>query len=200
MDGVFVPRFGIYPEIIQDLARTTEYTLDVHLMVNDVSFAISQLDKNFSIDTISFHYFTNEGRVLSLVDKIKELGAKPVIAVDLSTNVEDLYPLVESGEIEGLLFMGIHPGVLKQQHRPEIAIQKITKLKNELALPANFIIQIDGGFNFDTASDLLKAGVNSFVGGTSTIFSRVETAQNEDEKLQLVRKNIKTIRNALDNG
>ena len=130
MDGHFVPRYGIYPEIIEEISKRSNFELDLHLMVSDVEFAISQVSSLAVFSTISFHYSTNEGHVFRIIDKIRELGAKPLLALDLSTSLEVVHELLDSGELGGLLFMGIHPGVLKQVHRPENVVRRIKKLKN----------------------------------------------------------------------
>ena len=35
MDGNYVPRLGIYPEIVERIAEISDLKLDVHLMVDD---------------------------------------------------------------------------------------------------------------------------------------------------------------------
>ena len=92
MDGHFVPRYGIYPEIIHDLSRASKMPLDVHLMVSDVEFALKEIAHIDKIETVSFHYFTNEGRVFKLIDAIKNIGAKPILTIDLSVPLSNFLP------------------------------------------------------------------------------------------------------------
>lgn len=197
MDGRFVPRFGIYPEIIQSLSVFSKFPLDVHLMVEDVEFALSQIKDIQNVNTISFHYYSNEGRVLKLVDGIKKIGAKPVLAIDLSVPIPSIIPLIEGGELAGLLFMGIHPGVLVQQHRPETVFKKLTELRRSIDVPADFILQIDGGLNFVTASKFFELGINSFVGGSSTIYKDTADISNLDDRTEKIWKNIGKIRHLI---
>ena len=35
MDGVFVPRYGMYPEQVKAIAELTDIPMDVHMMVKD---------------------------------------------------------------------------------------------------------------------------------------------------------------------
>jgi ribulose-phosphate 3-epimerase len=194
MDGHFVPRYGIYPEIIEEISNHSNFELDLHLMVSDVEFAISQVASTAEFSTISFHYSTNEGNVFRIIDKIRDIGAKPVLALDLSTSLHVVHELLDSRELDGLLFMGIHPGVVKQVHRPENVIRRLNKLKNDRNWDDALIIQVDGGFNFDTASSLKKAGVNSFVGGSSSIYAGCNSTTNSQDRVSVITSNISSIR------
>lgn len=192
MDGHFVPRFGIYPEIIYEISKITDISLDLHLMVSDVEFTLSQVAHIKNIKTVSFHYFINEGRIFKIIDKIKSMGAIPIIALDLSTPINSIVEILESGELGGVMFMGIHPGVLDQTHRPSNVLRRLPILRSLWTEPDNFIYQIDGGCNFDTIKALSEAGINSFVGGSSSIF---KNADNPNEREKKIRDNIQKIKN-----
>ena len=55
MDGNFVPRYGIYPEIIERLSTISSLPLDLHMMVKDVEFGIDQFKGASNIEYIHFH-------------------------------------------------------------------------------------------------------------------------------------------------
>ena len=198
MDGSFVPRYGIYPEIAQEISERSGFKIDLHLMVDDVEFAIDQFKQVRNVETISFHHYQNEGRVYRIVDKILTMGAKPILAVDLSTDLGNIADIVDDGEIAGLLFMGIHPGVLHQTHRPNNVVGRIRKLKELVSFDENFLIQIDGAFNFDTAKILSLNGVNSFVGGSSSIYKGVEVDLSKNDKIEKIKQNINTIKQLIN--
>ena len=40
MDGHFVPRYGIYPEIIERISKISSLPFDLHMMVGNVDFCI----------------------------------------------------------------------------------------------------------------------------------------------------------------
>ena len=42
MDGHFVPRLGIYPEIVERVSDISSLPLDLHMMVEDIDFTINQ--------------------------------------------------------------------------------------------------------------------------------------------------------------
>ena len=194
MDGHYVPRFGIYPEIAYELAKRSSFEMDFHLMVDDINFALDQISMVPRIDTVSFHLSRNEGQVYKIVDAVKDLGAKPVLVVDLSTSLHHIVDILNDNEVAGLLFMGIHPGVLKQSHRPENVVRRLYRLKEMTNISKNFILQIDGGFNFETARELARAGINSFVGGSSSIFKNAEMSLPAEKRKQVIRNNIAAIR------
>ncbi|MBF9028555.1 hypothetical protein FZCC0188_11575 [Rhodobacterales bacterium FZCC0188] len=198
MDGHYVPRYGIYPEIMQEIAQRTKLPMDVHLMVSDIEFALTQISDIPKISTVSFHLFQNEGRVYKIIDQIRKFGARPVLALDLSTSVNHVYDILRAGELEGLLFMGIHPGVLIQKHRPNQVIQTLTTLNKIMDFDENFILQIDGGFNFDTGRDLALAGINSFVGGTSTIFKNAPPSLQRDQRIENIKRNISMVKGLIN--
>lgn len=198
MDGSFVPRYGIYPEIAKEISERSGFKIDLHLMVDDVEFAIDQFKQVRNVETISFHHYQNEGRVYRIVDKILTMGAKPILAVDLSTDLGNIADIIDDGEIAGLLFMGIHPGVLHQTHRPDNVVGRIRKLKKLVSFDENFLIQIDGAFNFDTAKILSLNGVNSFVGGSSSIYKGVEVDLSKNDKIEKIKQNINTIKQLIN--
>jgi pentose-5-phosphate-3-epimerase len=87
--------------------------------------------------------------------------------------------------------MGIHPGVLKQTHRPELVIKKLQDLASISTLPD--FVQIDGGVNYHTIPDLLSHGINNLVCGSSTLFHRVTAELNHLERQDLIAKNFSKI-------
>ena len=42
MDGAAVPRYGIYPEIVQAISKLCDIPMDLHLMVDDIEMGIEQ--------------------------------------------------------------------------------------------------------------------------------------------------------------
>ncbi|MCU0680616.1 MAG: hypothetical protein MUF50_04950, partial [Planctomycetes bacterium] len=96
-----------------------------------------------------------------------------------------------------VMFMGIHPGVLKQISRPDLAIAGIQELQTYETGIETF--QIDGGVNNKTAKQLFDAGFNYFICGTSTIFNKVNPLMSISEKRSLIFNNIRLFEDALQN-
>ena len=165
MDGHFVPNLTIGPPVIKSLRKYTKLPFDVHLMISPVHKYI----KNFSdagSDIITIHPEATEN-IKESIDLIKSLGKK----VGLSLNPDTPIYTIEKYliEINLVLVMTVHPGFGGQKFISKILdkIRDLKKIKDEKGL--NFDIEVDGGINFENNSDVINAGANILVSGT-TIF------------------------------
>ena len=180
MDGHFVPNLTIGPPVIKSLRKYTKLPFDVHLMISPVHKYI----KNFSdagSDIITIHPEATEN-IKESIDLIKSLGKK----VGLSLNPDTPIYTIEKYliEINLVLVMTVHPGFGGQKFISKILdkIRDLKKIKDEKGL--NFDIEVDGGINFENNSDVINAGANILVSGT-TIFKD----NNGD-----IKKNIELLR------
>jgi ribulose-phosphate 3-epimerase len=171
MDGNFVPRYGLYPEIIKAIRKDSNICIDVHMMTNNPEKYIQDYSE-LGVDYYSFHIeATNHAD--HLVNRIISSGMKAGIAINPSTTLSTLEYLVD--KVDLIVLMAINPGVLGQKINNSI-YNKIKSLK-ELAINKgnpDLIIQIDGGVTFETAPILIQSGANSLVCGTGTIFRPTE--------------------------
>ena len=201
MDGHLVPRYGIYPEIVNRIADITDMKMDLHLMVADIPFALSQFIHVKNIEYITFHYEENKAKIFELIDLIHRYGKKAGVVFNLSTNPQDIEVLLNKEVIDCVMFMGIHPGVLKQESRPNIVIQtlqQITKSIDAGQMPK--FVQCDGGVTFDTIPQLVKSGINNFICGSSTLFKDTPYAKAGDnqQRLNKISSNYAQVRALLD--
>jgi ribulose-phosphate 3-epimerase len=197
MDGHFVPRYGIYPEIIERLSDVSSLPLDLHMMVEDIDFTIDQFKHVPNIEYIHFHVESCIGNEMRVVDKINEMGAKPVACINLATSFNTLDRLIQNNEIDGVMLMGIHPGVLKQDSRPKNILNDLRALKEKThGSNADSFIGLDGAVSMDTIKPLSEAGINHFIGGTSSIYKEVDRKdvwENQQEKIIANWKKIKDL-------
>jgi ribulose-phosphate 3-epimerase len=197
MDGAYVPRFGVYPEIVKRIADISSMKMDLHLMVNDAEFALSQFQGIANIEYVSIHADNDIGSLLRVIDLIRNNGYKPGIVFNLGINVSNYSRLFEAEEIDSVMFMGIHPGVLKQNSRPKMVcseVMKFLKLISEFK-QINFI-QCDGGVTFESISSLINAGVNNLICGSSTLYHGVNFSDSmilQNEKVTSNYEKIKTM-------
>ncbi len=199
MDGHFVPRYGIYPEIIERLSSISSLPLDLHMMVKDTEFTIDQFNNNENIAYIHFHIESCFGNEMRIVDKIRSIGAKPVVCINLSTSFSSLDRLLSNNEIDGVMLMGIHPGVLKQDSRPNNILNDLKDLKERTcSLNADSFIALDGAVSMDTIKPMSEAGINYFVGGTSSIYKNVNRSDDWKIQEQKIKENWKEIKKLLD--
>ena len=195
MDGSYVPRFGLYPEIVKEMSKVTGLRFDLHLMVEDLQFALNQFLPCDNINLVSFHLEGNEGNLYKIVDQIKSYDVSVGIVVNLTTSLDHIAQIINDSEIDSIMFMGIHPGVLIQKHRPLQVLRNIENLVKRVSLPLS--VQCDGAVNFDTMPSFIKSGINSFVCGSSTLFKNVELVKDPDEKELLISQNMERIRSII---
>lgn len=190
MDGLFVPRYGIYPEIVKRISQISNLPMDLHLMVDLPELAIDYFSNFKNIKYISIHIEENEKDILRIIDKIKSYSKLAGIVLNLNTSVHTIKDLIKFSEIDSLTFMGIHPGVLTQVARPNVVIDKVKRLSE---LCHNFkkvkVIQCDGGVSFNSIPDLAKVGINNFVCGSSTLYKGVKLNQPWSENKRKIKKN-----------
>jgi len=165
MDGHFVPNLTIGPPVIKTLREHTKLPFDVHLMISPVHKYI----KNFAeagSDIITIHPEATENLKESIA-LIREFNKK--VGVSLNPNTE--INLIESqlDNIDLVLIMSVFPGFGGQKFIPETIkkIKHLKKIKDDNNF--NFDIEVDGGVNFSNSKDIINAGANILVSGT-TIF------------------------------
>ena len=180
MDGHFVPNLTIGPPVIRALRKYTKLPFDVHLMISPVHKYIKEF-ANAGSDIITIHPEATENLKESIF-LIKDLNKKVGVSLNPDTNIN----VIEShlNNIDLVLVMSVFPGFGGQKFIPE-TIKKIEALK-EIKDKNNysFDIEVDGGINFSNSKDVINAGANILVSGT-TIFKE----HNGD-----IKKNIETLK------
>lgn len=189
MDGHFVPRLGIFPEICKQIAeKFPDMYQDCHIMCSDPEFVIDQFSNIDNITTFSFHIDGNEANSVRIIDKIRKLGKTAGVVLNMGTNIETTIQLVKHLELDFILFLGIHPGVLDQTSKPNVLAAKIVEFKKRLVKegidPSSITIQVDGAVSFETIPTLKDAGATFFVGGTSTIYKKPYTVAENSAKIK----------------
>jgi len=161
MDGHFVPNLTFGPMIVAALNKLWKKTLDVHLMISNPEKYLEAYRKA-GADVISIHYEVI-GPSPTLLDEIRLLGAKAGLAINPSTPIDVIEPLL--GRFDLLLIMSVVPGFAGQKFIPE-ALSKIKEaaaLKKRLG--AKFLIEVDGGIRKGNAAGVLRAGGEVLVAG-----------------------------------
>ena len=180
MDGHFVPNLTIGPPVIKALKKNSSLPFDVHLMISPVHKYIESY-ANAGADIITIHpEATND--LLESINKIKEFKKKVGISLNPETKIEVVEELLD--QIDLILIMSVNPGFGGQKFMPEVLnkVKKLDEIRKNLKL--NFVIEIDGGINFENSKLAIKSGVDILVSGT-TIFKN----NNGD-----IKKNIDLLR------
>ncbi|MBU3935619.1 ribulose-phosphate 3-epimerase [Patescibacteria group bacterium] len=186
MDGIFVPRLGVFPEIIKTIKKYTSIPLDLHLMIINPENHIPTLICS-GADFISIHAEACP-HLHKTVHLIKNYGAKVGIALNPGTSLSVLDYIIE--DLDLVVIMGINPGILGQS-LIATTYRKISDLKKISKSNKNLLIEIDGGVNFETAPKLITQGANILVCGSSTIFNQTQPLNVQINKLhQKINKSI----------
>ena len=180
MDGHFVPNITMGPPVIKSLREYTKLPFDVHLMISPVHKYI----KNFAdagSDIITIHPEATDDLKKS-INLIKELNKKVGISLNPNTEIEIIKKYL--AEIDLILIMSVYPGFGGQKFIPDV-MNKI-KMLNQIRKERNFEfkIEVDGGINFSNSKNVINAGADILVSGT-TIFK---------ENNGNIKKNIETLR------
>jgi ribulose-phosphate 3-epimerase len=174
MDGHFVPSITIGPLIVQAARRSTELPLDVHLMIESPDRYLEDFVKA-GADWLTVHQEACP-HLHRTVQKIRELGARPGVAVNPATPVETLIDILPFVDL--VLVMSVNPGFGGQSFIPE-SLAKLDRLGQLLDAQglAHIEVEVDGGIDQKTAPAVATAGASVLVAG-SAVFSRGKIAEN----------------------
>ena len=180
MDGHFVPNLTIGPPVIKALRKYTNLIFDVHLMISPVHKYIKDF-ADAGADIITIHPEATDNLNKS-IEYIK--GFKKKVGVSLNPNTEIKIIEKELKNIDLILIMSVYPGFGGQKFIPEVInkIESLKKIKEEKNY--KYDIEVDGGINFTNSKDVINAGANILVSGT-TIFK-----ENDGN----IKKNIETLK------
>jgi ribulose-phosphate 3-epimerase len=163
MDGHFVPNLTIGPVVVSSVAKTSSKPLDIHLMVENNTFFV-ELFAKYQPKYISFH-IEEEKHPHRLIQKIREYGISPAIALNPHSRVETIEHLIE--DIDMVLIMSVNPGFGGQRFINNSTMKKIEQLdKMRKEHHCNFLIEVDGGVSNKNIEMLRSAGVDVAVSGS----------------------------------
>lgn len=165
MDGYFVPRIGLYPEMLSSIKRNTNLPVNVHLMIEKPSRYIPIFAKA-GADYITIHAEA-EGNLKDNLKMIRNHSVKCGVALKVETELSVLDELLP--EIDLILIMAIHPGILGQKILPE-TFDRIKEVSGKVKNFPNILIEIDGGVTPETAPQMIGCGANLLVCGSGTIY------------------------------
>ena len=163
MDGIFVPSISYGMPVIKSIRKATKKVFDVHLMITEPERYINEFVES-GADIITFHVeATKEPE--KVIDMIHEKGLKAGISVKPKTPLEAIEPYLE--KIDMLLIMSVEPGFGGQAYI-EGSTEKIKAAREMVkAHGLETDIQVDGGINLQNLPEVLEAGANIIVAGSS---------------------------------
>lgn len=170
MDGNFVPSISYGMPVIKSIRKNTNLFFDVHLMVEEPDRFLQDF-KDAGADMITVHYEANK-HLHRTITRIKEMGLKAGVALNPSTPVRVLEYIIE--QLDMVLIMAVNPGFGGQSFIP-FSIRKIQELKQMVErLGISIDIQVDGGISTANVREVIEAGANVIVAGTSVFNGNIK--------------------------
>jgi ribulose-phosphate 3-epimerase len=171
MDGRFVPNITWGPKIVADLRPLSPLVFDAHLMIVEPDRYADDF-RAAGCDRITFHLEAT-AHAQRLLTHIRDIGARPGLAICPQTPVEMLQDVVE--ECDTILVMSVNPGFSGQKFIAH-AIEKVREARVLVdRLNPACLIEVDGGVGAENARELVVAGADVLVMG-SAVFGAPDPA------------------------
>lgn len=162
MDGHFVPNLSFGAGIQAALNSVSKRPLDTHLMVSRPSRWLDSFVRANS-EWITVHVECDEN-VAVLLDDLKRRGVKRGLSLKPGTDIECLSPFLN--QVDMVLVMTVEPGFGGQSFMADM-VPKIEWLHQQRASrDLDFLIEVDGGINVETAELCVRAGAEVLVSGS----------------------------------
>ena len=168
MDGRFVPNITMGPFIVEAVRRATSLPLDVHLMIVEPEKHIQAfVDAGASLLSVHVEACPHLHRVLQ---QIRQAGVRPSVVLNPHTPavaIKEVLPFVDM-----ILAMTVNPGFGGQSFIPE-TLPKLREIRQMIESSGRTIdLEVDGGIDERTAPQVVEAGANVLVTGTSVFRAR----------------------------
>lgn len=167
MDGHFVPNITIGPPVIKSIRKTTKLLFDVHLMVDEPDRYIDEfIHAGADILTVHAECCHHLNRV---VQRIREMGCKPCVALNPATSLTMLDYILE--DVDMILLMTVNPGFGGQSYIESVTgkISNLAEMMKKRGIKKD--IEVDGGISVNNIYAVTKAGANVIVAGTAVFGS-----------------------------
>ena len=165
MDGQFVNNISFGIPVLKSLkAGNYPLVFDVHLMIIDPIKYIERF-LEAGADFVTIHYeAVKPDDIEKIADMVHKSNKKIGLSIKPNTSVDMIKDYLKL--IDLVLVMSVEPGFGGQQFL-ENSVSKIRELKTlKENSKYNFLIEVDGGINKETAKLCIKAGVDVLVAGS----------------------------------
>jgi ribulose-phosphate 3-epimerase len=163
MDGHFVPNITFGPPVVKAIRRITRLKLDLHLMITDPDrFAPIFIEAGADQISVQQEACPHLDRTLNM---IRSEGAKAGVVINPATPVAMIEEVLEVADF--VLIMSVNPGFGGQPFIPRTLekVRRLDRKRRDLGIPLP--IEIDGGISADNVAEVVRAGCDWLVTGTS---------------------------------
>ena len=177
MDGHFVPNITFGAPVMKSLLGKTGIPFDVHLMIENPDMYIADfVTENTEYITVHQEACIHLHRT---IQNIRSHGVKAGVSINPAT------PVCMISDVDMVLVMSVNPGFGGQKFIPS-ALDKIRALDNiRKERNLDFVIEIDGGAGADNIDEILAAGTDIVVAGSS-VFKKGDI----DKQVKLLTQNM----------
>ncbi len=183
MDGHFVPNLTLGPPLVSSIRKVTQAKFDVHLMIEEPDRYLADFIQA-GANHVSVHQeaCVHLDRTLHL---IRSHGAGPGVVLNPATPIHTLEDVLDL--VDHVLIMSVNPGFGGQEFIPRSLhkIRQLSRWRAERRL--NFAIEIDGGVSRDNVAEIVKAGCDWLVAGSS-VFHSADPAAAVKEMQQIAEQ------------
>jgi ribulose-phosphate 3-epimerase len=166
IDGNFAPDFTMGSSIINKIRASSSLPSDYHLMVDEPGRLFDSFEIS-SGDIFTIHQEGSRNLHRDLL-RIRNKGGRVGVALNPGTPIETLEYIIE--DIDVILVMTVNPGYMGQSLVPQTLrkIEKISEMIKKMKLDIK--ISVDGNVNYENIPDMVSAGADILVGGSSGLF------------------------------
>lgn len=162
MDGIFVNNITYGLPVLEQVRKSTDLILDVHLMITNPLRYVRRF-ADCGADYISFH-IESESDTSATIRAISESGAKTALAIKPATPAESVFKYLD--RLDMVLVMTVEPGFGGQSFIPE-TVEKVRIIRRKIEeLGLDIRVEVDGGINDVTAERTIVAGADVLVSGS----------------------------------
>ena len=165
MDGAFVPNITIGVPVVKSIRSHTDMFLDVHLMIDKPVRYIDAFCKA-GADLLSVHLEADHPtRIAEALRAMEANGVKKAVALRPITSAEAVLPYIE--QLDMVLVMTVEPGFGGQVFMDNQldTIRRVREIIDRYNPACD--LEVDGGINAKTALQVVEAGANVLVAGSS---------------------------------
>jgi ribulose-phosphate 3-epimerase len=168
MDGHFVPNISIGIPVVESLRKATRLPLDVHLMIEHPDRYVDAF-ADAGADTLIIHQEVSYHLQRSLA-AIRNRNLRVGVAINPATPIHTLSEVLD--QVDTVLVMSVNPGFGGQKFLPG-SLHKLRKLRETREqMGFSYRLEVDGGVGLDTIPEIVRAGGEILVAGTSVFHTK----------------------------
>ncbi|MFS0660365.1 ribulose-phosphate 3-epimerase [Niallia alba] len=169
IDGYFSPSMPLGIDTVKQLRKITNMNFDVHIMANNNEFFIQEI-LQIGVQQISFHIETST-HIDRFIELIKKNNTRVGVALNPATSLSVLDYILP--QIDTVLLMLINPGFAtdKSEKQVSYAVKKVEDLSQLIKKKGlSTSIEVDGRVSLEMISSLVRAGADTLVAGSTSLF------------------------------